>query len=264
MIAALARASLTFSKPEWLALAERAFGFIVENMQRGDRLGHSWRDGRLIFPGFASDLAGMARAAASLYEVTGKAGYLERAEVWIATLDENHASSEGGYYLTAGDGEVLAVRPSGDRDEATPSATGLALDTKFRLAVLTGKDSYRATADVSMSRISVSAAKNVFGHLSALSALDTRLAGLEVLIVGDRDGKLTEAAKKLPFIARTVRAIADAAALSDHHPAKSLAAREGARALVCAGEVCGLPVTTPDALAENANALRRGGARKTA
>nr|WP_222877483.1 thioredoxin domain-containing protein [Terrihabitans soli] len=261
MIAALVRAGLTFSKPDWVALAERAFGFIIGNMERGGRLGHSFRDGRLIFPGFASDLASMARAATALYEGTGKAGYLAKAEAWIAGLDENHDSLEGAYYLTAKDGEALAVRPGADKDEAVASATGLALETKFRLAALTGKDVYRETADVSMARISVAAAKNVFGHLSALNALDTRLAGLEVLIVGDGDGQLIAAAKKLPFIARTVRSIKDASALPDSHPAKALAASSGAKALVCAGEVCGLPVTTPEALSDSANALRRGTAQ---
>jgi uncharacterized protein YyaL (SSP411 family) len=258
MIAALARASLTFAKPAWLDLAERAFGFVTGNMSKGDRLGHSWRDGRLVFPGFATDLANMARAATALYEVTGKAPYLEKAEAWIAALDEHHPTSSAAYDLTATDGETLAVRPSADRDEATASATGLALDTKFRLAALTGKDRYRETADVSMSRISVSAAKSVFGHLSALSALDTRLAGLEILITGDADGKLTKAARALPFIARAVRPVSDVSDLADDHPAKSLAARDGAQALVCAGEVCGFPVTTAEALADSATAQRRG------
>jgi len=261
MIAALPRASLTFEKPDWLTLAERAFVFVAGSMAKGDRLGHSWREGRLIFPGFASDLASMARAAVALYEATGRADYLKQAEAWISALETHYRRSAGGYFLTADDGEHLAVRPTANRDEATASATGLALDALLRLAVLTGKDDYREKADVSIARISSSAAQNVFGHLSVLSALDTRLAGLEVLIVGDVDGKLTRAARQMPFLARTVRPIADLGALPDSHPAKSLAGSGGARALVCAGEVCGLPVTTPDELATNANALRRGEAR---
>jgi uncharacterized protein YyaL (SSP411 family) len=176
-------------------------------------------------------------------------------------LETNYRRAEGGYYLTAADGEALAVRPTADRDEATAGGTGLALDALLRLAVLTGRDDYRAKADVSIARISASAAQNVFGHLSVLNALDTRLAGLEIIIVGDLEGKLTEAARNLPFIARTVRPIADPGTLPDAHPARSLAKSGAAQALVCAGEVCGLPVTTPDALATNANALRRGEAR---
>ena len=45
MIAALANASLMLGEPSWLDMAERAFAFIARTMTRGDRLGHSWRDG---------------------------------------------------------------------------------------------------------------------------------------------------------------------------------------------------------------------------
>ena len=41
-------------------------------MTRGDRLGHSWREGQLLFPGLASDFAAMIRAALALYEATGE------------------------------------------------------------------------------------------------------------------------------------------------------------------------------------------------
>ena len=41
-------------------------------MTKGDRLGHSWRAGRLLYPGLASDFAQMIRAALALYEATGQ------------------------------------------------------------------------------------------------------------------------------------------------------------------------------------------------
>ena len=58
----------------------------------GDRLGHSWRDGRLLFPGLASDHAAMIRAALALHEATGENGYLERALAWQATLDRHYVN----------------------------------------------------------------------------------------------------------------------------------------------------------------------------
>ena len=71
-------------------------------MSHGDRLGHSWREGRLLFPGLASDHANMIRAALALHEATGEHDYLERALAWQATLDRHYANAEtGGYYLTA-------------------------------------------------------------------------------------------------------------------------------------------------------------------
>ena len=53
-------------------MAVRAFDFIAGSMTQGDRLGHSWRAGKLLFPGLASDFAAMIRAALALYEATGE------------------------------------------------------------------------------------------------------------------------------------------------------------------------------------------------
>ena len=57
MIAALVNAGVLFDEPAGLQMAARAFAFIAAQMARGDRLGHSWRAGRLLFPGLASDHA---------------------------------------------------------------------------------------------------------------------------------------------------------------------------------------------------------------
>jgi uncharacterized protein YyaL (SSP411 family) len=258
MISALARASIAFDEPDWIKLAETAFDFVTTKMSKGDRLGHSWRNGKLVFPGFATDLASMARAAIALFETTSKQEYLTQAERWIVALDRHHSRSEGGYFLAADDGETLAVRPTANKDEATASGAGLALDALLRLAALTGKDSHRNRADEIFTGLSGTAAQNIFGHLSVLNALDTRLAGLEIVVVGDKNGALTKAAKALPFMARTVNTVKDAGALTDDHPAKALAGKSGAKALVCAGEVCGLPVTEPEGLAARADEMRRG------
>ena len=82
MIAALVRAALALERPEWIGLARRAFAFVAAQMSRGDSLGHSWRAGQLIFPGFALDHAAMMRAALALHEATGEAAYLDRARAW--------------------------------------------------------------------------------------------------------------------------------------------------------------------------------------
>ena len=258
MIAALARAATAFGEPDWLDRAKAAFGFVTANVAKGDRLGHSRRDGRLVYPGFATDLAGMARAAVALFEATGDRGYLDRAERWIASLDKHHARAEGGYFLTADDGETLAVRPTGNKDEATASAAGLAIETLQRLAVLTGKDAYRHRADEILKGLSGEMARNVFGHLSLLNGLDTQLAGLEIVVVGDESGALAAAAKSLPFVARTVNVVANADHLPADHPAKALMESGEARALVCAGQACGLPVAEPQDLALQVNAMRAG------
>ena len=79
----------------------------------GDRLGHSWRDGQLLFPGLASDFANMIRAALALHEATGERRYLDQALAWQRALDAHYANPDnGGYFLTADDAEGLVVRPA--------------------------------------------------------------------------------------------------------------------------------------------------------
>src|SRR5262249_57906105 len=63
MIAALANAGLAFEEPRWLEMAARAFLFVDAKMTHGDRLGHSWRAGKLLHPGPSSHHVRMRRGA---------------------------------------------------------------------------------------------------------------------------------------------------------------------------------------------------------
>src|ERR1700690_25943 len=106
-------------------------------MTRGDRLGHSWREGKLKFPGLASDLAAMIRAALALYEATGQQAYLDRALEWQRALDRDYLNPDTGtYYLTAADAEGLVIRPASTADEATPNHNAVAAQNLIRLAGL--------------------------------------------------------------------------------------------------------------------------------
>ena len=148
MIAALVNAGLLLEQPSWIAMAQRAFDFIARAMTRGDRLGHSWREGKLKFPGLASDFAAMIRAALALYEATGRQSYLDRALEWQRALDRDYAdAATGTYYLTAADAEGLVIRPAATTDEATPNHNAVAAQNLVRLAVLAGDDRWLQKAD---------------------------------------------------------------------------------------------------------------------
>src|SRR5947208_11739766 len=138
MIAALANAGALLGEPGWIERGARAFRFIGREMTRGDRLGHSWRAGRLLYPGLASDFANMIRAALALHEATGERHYLDQALTWQGALDRHYANPDnGGYFLTADDAEGLVVRPSATSDDATPNPNGIAAQNLIRLAVYT-------------------------------------------------------------------------------------------------------------------------------
>jgi uncharacterized protein YyaL (SSP411 family) len=261
MIAALANAGVLLGEPGWIAMAKRAFDFIAREMTRGDtqdqgqdqsqnqRLGHSWRDGQLLYPGLASDFANMTRAALALYEATGEGAYLAYAKAWQAALDAHYADPDtGGYYLTADDAEGLVLRPHSTNDDATPNHNAIAAGNLVRLAVLAGDDGYRTKADRLIDNILSAAGNNLFGQVSLLNALDLRLGGAEIVVTGDAP-VLVEAALKLPFLERIVVRAPDAAALPASHPAQDkIKAVSGPAAFVCVGERCSLPVTSPDAL----------------
>ncbi len=259
MIAALVNAGLVFEEPHWLEMAARAFLFVDAKMAHGDRLGHSWRAGKLLVPGLASDHAAMIRAALALHEATGAHAHLERALAWQATLDRHYANPDnGGYFLTADDAAGLVVRPNATTDDATPNLNAVAAQNLFRLAVFTGQHAWRDKADRLFEGIAASAGENLFAHLALLNALDLRLRAAEIVVAGEgaRANDLLAAARKLPFLDRIV--LHASPALPASHPAQEkIKATAQSAAFVCVGETCSLPVSEPDAIAAAVTATRQ-------
>jgi uncharacterized protein YyaL (SSP411 family) len=261
MIAALANAGAMLHQPSWVAKAQEAFAFVERYMTRGDRLGHSWRDGRLLYPGLASDHAAMVKAALALHEATGTPEYLARASQWQRALDRHYARSDtGGYYLTADDAEGLIVRPDSTIDEATPNPNGVTAQNLIRLAVLTGDETWRQQADVLFDRLLPTAAQSLYLHASLANALDLRLRAIEVTAIGPQADQFAAVALELPFLERVVMRAARPDDLPPAHSGRALSFSDGqTAALVCAGQKCSLPITDPHQLVATAAAFGGGG-----
>jgi uncharacterized protein YyaL (SSP411 family) len=260
MIAALANASLMFDEPSWLDAAARAFEFVARMMTRGDRLGHSWRQGQIKFPGLASDFAAMIRAALSFYEATGKKAYLDQALAWQHALDRDYAdAATGTYYLTAADAEGLVIRPASTADEATPNHNAVAAQNLIRLAVLAGEHRFLEQADRLIAAIAPQAVENLYMHMALLNAIDLRLRAAEIVVTGEGAPAqaLLAAARALPPLNRIVMHAASAGALPPQHPARAkIVAVNGPAAFVCVGETCSLPVTDLAGLNSAIDAMR--------
>jgi uncharacterized protein YyaL (SSP411 family) len=259
MIAALVDAGIILEEPSWLAMAKRAFDFIAQTMSKGDRLGHSWRDGKLLFPGLASDFAAMIRAALALYEATGERRYLERALAWQNAFDTHYTDVDtGGYYLSADDANDLLLRPHATQDDATPNPNAVAAQNLVRLAVLAGDDKWREKSDRLIDGILSAAERNLFGHVALLNALDLRLRGAEIVAAGSGAERFAQAALKLPFLDRIVLRAVNTGDLPAAHPAQEkLKAAQASATFVCVGERCSLPVTSPDQIAQAVAAMRK-------
>ena len=258
MIAALVNAGVAFDEPSWIAMGRRAFDFIAKTMTKNDRLGHSYRAGKVLFPGLASDFAAMIRAALALHEVSGDMALLEQALTWQRALDAHYADPEtGGYYWSADDATDLLLRPHSTSDDATPNPNAVAAQNLVRLAVLSGDDKWRDKADRLIEGILSSVEKNLFGHVALLNALELRLRGAEIVVTGRDADALFTAALKIPFITRVVLRAPTANALPVTHPARDkIMPAPGGAVFVCVGERCSLPVTSPEAIAEAVAAMK--------
>jgi uncharacterized protein YyaL (SSP411 family) len=260
MIAALANAGSMLDEPRWVDLASRAFDLVAHSMARGDRLGHSWRQGKLKFPGLASDYAAMIRAALALYETTGAPRLLDQALQWQQALDRDYANAElGTYYLTAADAQGLVIRPAATTDEATPNHNAVAAQNLIRLAALSGDDSWRDKADRLIAAVAPLIAENLYMHLAMLNAIDLRLRGAEIVVTGQGAAAdmLLTAARRLAPLDRIVLHAASAAALPGKHPARAkLDDTHAPQAFICVGETCSLPITDASALPQAIEAMR--------
>ena len=252
LIAALAEAGATFGRADWIDLARDAHAFILKTLSRDGRLAHAWRDGKLVYPGLATDHAAMIKASLALHAATGDGAFLETAIRLAADIRHHHWDADDpGYFLPADDAEALILRPRSSTDEATPSANSVMATNLVRLWRLTGDDAYRADADAILTAAPI--AENLFAATGMLSALDLRLGAVDLVLVappGTDDAPLREAARAAWTPNVVFTAITDAGALPEAHPAFGKAAIDGkATAYVCRGETCSLPVTEPEALA---------------
>ena len=191
MIAALVNSGIIFNRPAWIELAARAFDFISSAMTQGDRLGHAWRAGRLVFPGLASDFTAMIRAALALHEQSGNRRYLELALSWQHALDRHYSDdTRDCYFLTANDAEHLVMRPNATADDATPNHNALAAQNLVRFAVLDGDNQWKKRADRLFDGLLTAAMSDPFAHVALLNALDFRLRAAEIVVAGREEKAL--------------------------------------------------------------------------
>ena len=257
-IAALAHAGRVFGRQDWLDAAVRAFVFVTENLQSDGTLHHSVRDGRLSDTVLLDDHAQMARAALSLFEATAEAGYLERAEAWVAAADERFWDREnGGYFLGLGDDATEAIpRVKSARETAVPSGNGTMVGVLARLPALTGREAYRERAAATVEAFSADIPVHFFA-LATLINNSELLSGLvNVVVAGEPGAADTQALLRTAHAVAAPNVLAIAvppdAGLPASHPAAGKGRVDGkAAAYVCIGSTCQLPLTEAPALRES-------------
>src|SRR5687767_1483289 len=176
MMRAFAEAGAALERPDWVDVAARNADFVLRELWQDGRLLRTWKDGRAKLNGYLEDHACYADALVALYEATFDRRWLEQArEIADVILDRFGDAESGGFYDTASDHERLVTRPKDIFDNATPSGTSVAVDMLSRLALLTGDERYRRTAEDVLTILGTISSEHptAFGRL--LCALDFAL-----------------------------------------------------------------------------------------
>ena len=252
MIAALARAGAVFGEPDWLGEARAAFDFVMTNLRdRDGRLLHAWRDGRPGARGLLDDYAAMARAALALFEASGDPADLDAAHRLASEALDLFGDGAGGLYLTARDAaDVPGARPRHAHDGATPSGAGLLAEVFARLWHLTDEARWREATE-RLIRAFSGAQEGIGGSPLLLLAADMLERGGSIVIDGPlADGRaqaLAQTALAAPDPALVVLRL-DRRLWPDGAPRADLPLASEPIALLCQGQTCSPPVTTPEAL----------------
>jgi uncharacterized protein YyaL (SSP411 family) len=252
-IAALARASAVFNEPTWLATARAAFDFIMAKLRGPDgRLLHAWREGHPGARALLDDYAAMARAALGLFEASGEPADLEAARRLASEAIDLFGDGDGGFYLTARDAaDVPGARPRQTHDGATPSGIGLLAEAFVRLWHLTDEARWGEAAEGLVRAVS-GAPERLGGSPLTLMSAEMLARGGSVVVDGPLDDPAAQAlatvALRAPDPSLTVLRL-DRRLWPDGSPRADLPRADKPIAMLCRGQICSLPVTTPEALA---------------
>ena len=262
MLRAFAEAGVALARPDYLDAAIRNAQFIHDEMLDGrGRLFRSWKDGRATLNGYLEDYTVVAEGLIALYQATFDSHWLHEADRLLQIVHDHFWDGEnGGAFHTSDDHETLIVRRKDFFDNAEPSGNSAYATAAMRLGRLLERYEYaeRAESIFRIMRHALATQPSGFGHL--LSALDFYLRpSREIAIVGNPDDARTQALRQTVYehwLPDTVVAGFDP---GDGQP-RGLPLLEGRTlvngqpaAYVCRNFVCNLPVTEPEALAEQLN-----------
>ena len=270
MIAALAKAGPVLGEPRYTAAAVRAADFILRELQAEDgRLMKRYRKGNAGLPAHLDDYAFTVWGLLELYEATLEAAYLQEAlrinDQMIAHFWDD---ADGGFFMTADDGEKLLLRSKDIYDGAIPSGNSVATLNLLRLGHMTGREDYLKKAEGITRAFAESANRYPAGHTQLMVALQYALnPNYEVVIVGrpgNKDTRAMLAALRKPFLPGKVVLLrpadkkTSAATIRLAPYTEFMIAKNGrATAYVCTNFVCKLPTTDISQMLANLQVKQR-------
>jgi len=253
MVSAFAKAGAVLAEPRYTEAARRAADFIATRMYDAETgvLLRRYRQGEAAIPGFLDDYAFFTQALLDLYETTFEWRDLQLAIRLAEKAAELFEDTEhGAFFSTAAGDNTLVMRIKEDYDGAEPSGNSIAVLNLLRLAQMTDRADFRASAARALDAFGSRMVAAPVGLPQMLVAYDFSISKpKQVVLVGERDAPDTQrllAALHSRFLPHSVVLLVDAEsrpALARFLPAVAdMTARGGeATAYVCEDYACKLP-----------------------
>lgn len=265
MVASLAIGARVLNEPQFASAAERAAGFILDNLLSPEgRLLHRYRDGETAVPAHLDDYAFLIQGMLELYETSFDIDYLKKAlKLNEDLLKHFWDDKNGGFFFSADDDKDLLIRQKEIYDGAIPSGNSIAMLNLIRLGRLT------ANSDLEQKATSIGRAffdnvgKFPSAYTQLMIAVDFTLGpSYEVVIAGDlqsNDTKKMLRAIQLNFIPNKIVVVVptgyDSFDINNIAPfTRDLTTIGGkATAYVCVNYRCKLPTTDVDTMLSSLN-----------
>jgi uncharacterized protein YyaL (SSP411 family) len=270
MLASMAEAGAVLARQDYVQAAVQAADFVLTRLRdENGRLLRSYKDGQSKFDAYLEDHTYLADGFLALFQATFDVRWLNEAR---ALADEMLArfwdEEAGGFYDTANDhaDQALIIRPKNITDNAIPSGNAVAASVLLQLSILAGPsgdggqaEAYYRHAVETLRLMSESMARYPRAFGQALSALDAYLGTTqEIVIIGSPQEGATQAlletvhSRYLPNKVLVLAHPNQVEELSQRIPLLTgrTQSDHASTAYVCQNYACQLPVTDPEALAE--------------
>lgn len=184
MIKGLARAGRLLDEPTLINSAQRAVGFIQQQLWRDRHLLVSYKDGQANLNGYLDDYANLIDALLELLQARWDSRLLAFAtELTDIMLERFEDKQQGGFFFTSNDHETLIYRPKPFGDESIPAGNGIAASVLTRLGHLLGETRYLHAAERTLQCTWEHLQQIPHAYCTMLKALDELINPTEVIIL---------------------------------------------------------------------------------
>jgi len=193
-IRSLAEAGGALDNPTYLKAGIKALEFVLSKMRKGDRLLHSYKDGKTSGYAFLEDYAAIGNASIAVYEATLESRWLDEIKWVTDKIIELFWDQEKRVFFDGpADGETLIVRARDIMDNATPSGNSLAVELLLKTSQIFGDEHHREISKYVLDREAPLMAQFPSGFGRLLTVLDrSLLPKTTVAIFGDQKNLKTK------------------------------------------------------------------------